>query len=401
MTLLSYGYEIVARRLRIRQRIFVRQQTDLICMCPRLGSEMIFEIATLLQDILDHGAQSMTSVALDQERAMQLEAVEQKTHDVAASIEKEEDVDIEMRQEAAHTDELQALTVMVEQSRLPGEKRKAKWLDTRDEKKDEQSDCLRFDRTMITKDLKGSIYGFDSIHNLINFRQGPITKVSKVYTQFQKRDVEPHLLLKEARFHTAGKVKLVRGLMLDLEERLERLSTMKDDPNISKPLGYIIKRSADNDDENNDEWYVGILVGLAPKGSMQDLLEMIAIVVPETFRAWALQLLEGLHFLHRNRIAHSSIHTSNILLEKAAETGNVVAKLADGHFQHAMHVLRANVSTTHHSFTSTTSWAAPELTLGTSVEARLPTDIWDLGTCRSFLNLFLPMKNAWRLFSSY
>ena len=355
---------------------------------------MIFEIATLLQDILDHGAHSMTSVALDKERAMQLEAVQQNTHDTVESTDKEEDADIEIRQEAANTAELKELTVTLEQSRLPGERRKAKWLDTLDENKDEQSDHLRFDRTMSTKDSKGSIYEFDTIHNLISFRQGPITKVSKVYTKSQKRDVEPHLLLKEARFHTAGKVKLVRGLMLDLEERLERLSTMKDDPNISKPLGYIITRSADNDDENNDEWYVGVLVGLAPKGSMQDLLETIAIVVPETFRAWALQLLEGLHFLHRNRIAHSSIHTSNILLEKAADTGNVVAKLADGHFQRAMHVLRANVSTTHHSATSSTNWAAPELTLGTSVEARLPTDIWDLGTCRSFSNLFWPSKIA-------
>ena len=363
-------------------------------MCPRLGSEMIFEIATLLQDILDHGAQSMASVALNQERTMQLEAVQQKTHDAVASIEKDEDAEIELQQEAADTDELQASTVMVEQSRLHGEKRKAKWLDTRDENKDEQSDRLRFDRTMSTQDSKGSIYEFDTVHNLINFRQGPITKVSKVYTQSQQRDVEPHLLLKEARFHTAGKVKLVKGLILDLEERLERLSIMKDDPNISKPLGYVIKRSADNEDENNDEWYVGILVGLAPKGSMQDLLETIAIVVPETFRAWALQLLEGLHFLHRNRIAHSSIHTSNILLEKAAETGNIVAKLTDGHFQHAMHLLRANVSTTNHPATSPTNWAAPELTLGTSLEARLPTDIWDLGICGSFPDLCLPTKKA-------
>lgn len=87
---------------------------------------------------------------------------------------------------------------------------------------------------------------------------------------------------------------------------------MKDDPNVLKPLGYTIKRLADDDDENNDEWYVGILVELAPKGSMQDLLETVAIVVPETFRAWALQLLEGLQFLHRNRVPHSSIHMGNM-----------------------------------------------------------------------------------------
>ena len=361
---------------------------------------MIFEIATLLQDILDHGAQSMASVALDQERAMQHEAVERETQDAVASIDKEEYADIEMRQEAANTDEPRALTVMAEQSRLPGEKRKAKLLDIRDEK-DGQSGRLRFDRTMSTRDLTGSRYEFDTIHNLINFRQGPITKVSKVYTQLQQRDVEPHLVLKEARFHTANKVKLVRGLMLDLEERMERISTMKNDPNIYKPLGYIIRRSADNYDENKDEcqWHVGILMELAPRGSMQDLLETIAIIVPETFRAWALQLLEGLHFLHRNQISHSSIKPSNILLEKAAETGTVVAKLADCHFQHAMHFL-ANVSTTHHSNTSPTNWLAPELTLGTRVDARLPADIWDLGTCRFFPNLFLPTNYAWRLFSS-
>ena len=158
---------------------------------------------------------------------------------------------------------------------------------------------------------------------------------------------------------------------------------MKDDPNVFKPLGYTIKRSSDNAGKDDDEWYVGILVRLAPRGSMLEQLENITVIGPEKFRAWALQLLEGLQFLHRHRIAHSAIHLGNILLWKA-ETGNVVAKLSDGSFQHAMHVMQHDGSTTY-SAAFFPGWVAPEVINGTSVEALLPSDVWHLGICRSTL----------------
>lgn len=46
----------------------------------------------------------------------------------------------------------------------------------------------------------------------------------------------------------------------------------------------------------------------------------------EVFRAFALQLLEGLMFYHRHGIIHAGVHLGNCLLVKA-ETGNTVVKL--------------------------------------------------------------------------
>lgn len=198
----------------------------------------------------------------------------------------------------------------------------------------------------------------------------------------------PHLLLKVSRFRTVGKVKFIKDCMLDLEDRLERLLGLKDNPNVFKPLGYTIKRSTDNDGEDDDEWYVGILVRLAPRGSMLDMLEAFTVIGLEPFRAWALQLLEGLQFLHRHRIAHSAIHLGNILLEKA-ETGNVVAKLSDGSFQHAMHLMQHGEQSSYSAAISP-GWVAPEVINGTSVEALLPSDVWHLGICRSTLGTHFP-----------
>lgn len=180
---------------------------------------MIFEIATLLQDVLDLAAQSTETPALDQERALQIAAADQQNRDRAASKTEQAVSDTAAQVEVSDMDETHALAIMIEQTRSRAGKRKAKWLDKIDGDHAE-SGYLRFDRTMVTKDSKGFMDEFDTIHNPISYRGGPVTKVIKVYTKSQQHEVEPHLVLKEARFQTGGRSKLVKSLMLDLEERL-------------------------------------------------------------------------------------------------------------------------------------------------------------------------------------
>ena len=253
---------------------------------------MIFEIGTLLQDILDHAAQATEVLTLDQERAVHLAAAEQKMHDVTASKMEEEISSTETQSEDVLIDVARSMPIMMEPARSRIERRKAKWPDKQDQGEIEANGGVRFDRTMFTRDFEGSLIEFDAVFEKVRYRQGPVTNVFKVYcykpseepAQLRK-EVEPHLLLKESRFHTVGRAKFIKDCMLNLEDRLERLLNLKEDPNVFKPLGYTIKRSFDSDDENNDEWYVGILVRLAPKGSMLDLLETVTVIVPETFRA--------------------------------------------------------------------------------------------------------------------
>lgn len=128
---------------------------------------MIFEIATLLQDILDHAAQSTEIPALDQERAMQIAASQQKSHAAASRNPEEEVADVGDQGGYADTDEAQALAVMVEQTKLRADMRKGKSLD-KGREKNAVDWRLRFDRAMISRVPKGPIYEFDTIHNRVS-----------------------------------------------------------------------------------------------------------------------------------------------------------------------------------------------------------------------------------------
>ena len=344
---------------------------------------MIFDIGTLLQDILDQAALATDAIALDRERAAQLAAKQQLAHESVSTTTGEETVDNENQSK----DDRRTMSTTMEQAQLRADKRKARWPDKHDQSEIEAKGGLRFDRTMLARNFEGDIMEFNAIYRKVNYRQGPVTKVFKVHIYDPgvplHREVEPHLLLKECRFQVAGNKQFIKDGMIDLEDRMEKVLRLKDDPNVLKPLGYTIKRSSGESDsgEGGDEWFVGILVKYAPKGSMRDLLETVTVISPETFRAWALQLLEGLQFLHRNRIPHSAIHLSNILLEKD-ETGNVVVKLSDAFSQHAMHIMQHGGTVTYTAACSA-GWVAPELVHGTSIEALLSSDVWDLGICRS------------------
>ena len=127
---------------------------------------MIFEIATLLQEILDHAAHSAEAPALDQERAMQIAAAQQKSHAAASRSPEQEVADLGDQGGNADTDEAQALAVMVEQAKLRAEMRKGRSLEKQHEKNVEDW-RLRFDRAMVTRGLKGSMYEFDTVHNPI------------------------------------------------------------------------------------------------------------------------------------------------------------------------------------------------------------------------------------------
>ena len=359
---------------------------------------MIFEISTNLQDILDHIVEAPEPLNLNQERLMQAAATaaaaaEQHLQVARAKLDQEGSAATEMLREDTQLVETQAMSSVVEQAQRRPEKRRARWTDARDEGEAEESEGLRFDRMMVTKDFDGNEIDFDTIHKgMIKYRDGPVSRISKVYCYQTvseisddkaqlKRTKEPHLLLKESRFLAQGKDNFMRGYMLELEARLEKVSRLNGHPNLLQPLGYNIKRSMETDDEHNEEWYVGILVTLAPKGSMHDLLETVTILRPDNFRSWALQLLEGLQFLHRNGMAHSSVHINNILLEKD-DTGNVVTKLSDAHFQVSLHLMQPDSSLFSRE-AKFLGWVSPELKNCGRAEASFPTDIWDLGGCGS------------------
>lgn len=144
---------------------------------------------------------------------------------------------------------------------------------------------------------------------------------------------------------------------------------------ISKPLNFRIQRSRDSSE--TVAWEVSVLTGLAEKGSMYGLLDTVGALNLGNTRAWAIQLIEGLEFYHRNGIVHASVHPNNILLEKA-ETGTTVVKLSDGGYQQDLHSLQ-NRTNASYSTAASAYWSAPEVSSLAQGKAVAATDIWDLG----------------------
>lgn len=131
---------------------------------------MIFEICTLLQDILDHAVQTMDGLTLQQERAVQVAAGERKELDTMASKIEEETIDIETQPEDEDPDMQQTTLMMMQQAQPRPEKRKARFANKADRSVIEGHGGLQFDRAI---DFEGSLIGSDTIFGRIPYRQGP------------------------------------------------------------------------------------------------------------------------------------------------------------------------------------------------------------------------------------
>ena len=344
-----------------------------------LGSEMIFEIATALQDVLDNVPRIAEVPTLEQERAAQLAAAQQAAETIPDSDLIDNRTDGDEKSEKSTAEEEQVLGAMMGQAKSRSDKRKAASMNKPSAAEIEASEGVQFDSMITTNNRDGDAVTFDVVHSPIYYRQGPVTKVYKVYVWGYRKDLEPHLILKRCTFATRGKQDVLKEQIFDLDQRLDKVVRLQANINIIKPLSYTIKRPFDDGDMGPGNWDISILTDLASKGSMQDLLETITTLNLGSFRAWALQLLEGLMFYHRHGIVHGSVHPQNVLLVKA-DTGNTVAKLSDASYQHAIHALKRG-SNAEYSSAASTNWAAPELMIGDQDQPIAASDIWDLGRC--------------------
>jgi translation initiation factor 2-alpha kinase 4 len=146
-------------------------------------------------------------------------------------------------------------------------------------------------------------------------------------------------------------------------------------PGITRPLNFRIQRSGDG--SKTVSWEVSVLTALAEKGSMHDLLDTVGALNIGSTRAWAIQLIEGLEFYHRNGIIHAGVHLNNVLLEKT-ETGTTVVKLSDGGYHQDLHLLQ-NRTNAAYSTAASAYWNAPEVSSYAGGKPVAATDVWDLG----------------------
>ncbi|KAL8848837.1 MAG: hypothetical protein Q9221_006133 [Calogaya cf. arnoldii] len=334
-----------------------------------LGTEMIFEITTSLQDILDQAVQTEAESipTLDEERANQQAITTQQAQKLQEQKEKEK--------VQASVEEEQYLQEMVDNQKAREAKRRTKLQTWTSQDPDPIS--IHFDQPAVTRDPHGNELAIDAVHDKIAISEGPVTKVwlvrhvgATVFSNF-------FLVLKECHVPVLSDETSVKKQIQSLESKLERLTHLAAHPNIARPLAFRIERSEMTDTTKDQEWNVFVLMENAGKGSLYDLLEMTGPLDPGIGRAWVMQLLEGLGHFHRQGLIHARVHANNVLLEKI-ETGRVVARLSDGGYQHDLHFLRGH-NATNHAGAASAYWTAPEI-VSDSASSQIPaTDIWALG----------------------
>lgn len=91
---------------------------------------------------------------------------------------------------------------------------------------------------------------------------------------------------------------------------------------------------------NKEEGIVHFISDLAVGGSLRSFIQNIYHVKIKVIKKWAVQILEGLDFLHNNHIIHRDIKSDNIFIR--SDTGNIfigdfgMAKKSPGDKTHSM-----------------------------------------------------------------
>lgn len=358
-----------------------KQAQEVISSRPKslLGSEMIFEIATSLQDIIDDNAPEIVPT-LDEERA---------AREAAARLRAQKNEE-EKQQQAmkAEEEEEQLLLDMVKQRKSqPTRRRNSKSINQLDQPVvgEHTLGGVTFERPTQTRNRNDNgLITIRTVHQRVPYRQGPVSNVVTVQPWNMGQAVSTHenqafLVLKEC------KISSTKRAVQNLESKLEFHTQLKSHQSIVQPLNFLIQRDLDNEpssSNDNGNWTIVVLMELAERRSLRETLEVVDRLDIKLVRAWSIRLIEGLQHYHRHGSAHASLHLGNVLLEtgetERADRKVTVAKLSDGGYQRDLHLLKKGNTSRYSSI----AWTAPEVVNdNTQAEAMPATDIWDFGLC--------------------
>ena len=376
-----------------------------------LGSEMIYEIASSLQDVIDDTGVKKTDVpTLDEERAAREEAArlssqkaEQERRQQELKAQQEEEISLQelvkqriTRHETRETKSSNPFSNVKIEGNFPG--------------------VLTFDQASCPIKLpnEGTTSTINAVHKRVRYRAGPVCETFTVqpfqetggYTgashiKFEGEDSleeSPFLLLKECRISPLdGDESATKRAIQNLESKLDFHTGLKPHQSVLKPLNFKIQRATSNElSDVSGGWNVMILLELAGRQSLRDALDITDRLDIKQVRAWSIRLIEGLQHYHRHGAAHGSLHLSNILLvqgetEKGGRKTTMI-KLSDGGFQRDLHLLKSGTF----SQIAPIAWTAPEAVNDRSQAEIIPaTDIWDFGLC------FLQMSFGLSVFNEY
>lgn len=162
----------------------------------------------------------------------------------------------------------------------------------------------------------------------------------------------------------------------ELETELDNLRKLK-----NSNLANILEFAVEHINGSNGEvpiWKVSILTPFGDRGTLQDMLRMVGSLGVETARSWAMQILDGLEFLHHHGVAHGRMQASNIIL---LQNNSTTLKLGDAGYHTLLE--RFGPEDRKQIFPSPYEgqWIAPEKidAIYTPKEHATKCDIWGFG----------------------
>lgn len=349
-----------------------------------LGQEMVFEIASSVQDALEEIVQSKLASkekpSLDEERAQKVMAAQVQAQREEEEVRRKKEREAIENQQKLEKEIAEELRRRKGRARESHEKHRALSLGYKDLETSEDTSSVLFDRVIqIKRGVSGSSYLFRKVSGMVKVATGPVMSVYTVRPILPSDQVNDlPLVLKQVDIpdrHTSGsdgKQEIQR-----LEEELDSLAKLSH-PNIVEVYECKVSRTGDS---SSGGWKISVLMEYSNKGSLYDLLETVDAVGVGTARSWTISLLEALDYLHRRNTIHRGIHAGNVLLFRQGIDNSTVPKFTDvGYTQSILHIInRDNDTSPLAPPPKPTLWLPPEFSQNTTSSPNRKTDIWNLG----------------------
>lgn len=364
---------------------------DIIRESPQklLGQEMIFEIASSVQDALEEIVQSKLASkkkpSLDEERAQKAMAAQLQARREEEEVRRKKEQEAMEKQRKLEKEIAEELRRQKKHARESHEKHRASSLGYEDLETAE--DSVLFDRVIqIKRGVSGSSYLFRKVSGMVKVATGPIMSVYTVRPILPSDQVNDlPLVLKQVDIpdrYTSGSD--AKQEVQKLEEELDSLTKLSH-PNVVEIYESKVSRTTATEGGLSDGWKVSVLMEYSKKGSLHDLLETVDVVGVGTARSWTISLLEALDYLHRRNTVHRGIHAGNVLLFRQGIDNSTVPKFTDvGYTQSLLNIIDRGDDTSPLVSSTLTSpksafWFPPELSHDKTTRPNRKTDIWNLG----------------------
>jgi serine/threonine protein kinase len=175
----------------------------------------------------------------------------------------------------------------------------------------------------------------------------------------------------------AGRFMAVKKIPLELTSTQvmadKEISALKTEINTLRRLNHkrIVRYHGCITQTSEDDPALLIFLEFMPSGSIKGVLSKFGPYGLGLARKYTLQILEGLQFLHENKIIHRDVKGANILIDAHGDS-----KLADFGACREIEALHSTVTSGMKSIQGSVYWMAPEVM---KYKAGRRSDIWSLG----------------------